>query len=187
MSFDTASIPDGANLVSAPLDMKILGSGLPGTNTHPASADQLVLVEATLSNPPVARFVDCATIGTVDAPIELAPRIDVGDVHASGDTPIQFVLGGAGLDAIDPTGFSHRGLRGGYDVDDVVVPGVENSLQIYLRSEASPIAGPRLTVAYDAVPEPGFAAGLFAGGLAAFGIARRRAAVRRDRRPSCGA
>ncbi|MBK7952257.1 MAG: hypothetical protein IPK00_26770 [Deltaproteobacteria bacterium] len=174
MPFDTSSIPDGANLVSATLDMKIL-AGFPSRNTHPGSADQLVLVEATLSNPPVASAVDYRTIGTVDSPIELAPRVDVGDVFTGAAAPIQFVLSSAGLDALDPTGFSHLGLRGAYDVDDVVVPGVENALQVYFRSEISPIAGPRLTVVYDAVPEPGFAAGLFAGGLAALGLARRRA------------
>ena len=174
MPFDTSGIPDGTNLLSATLDMKILGSGFPIVNSHPDSADQLVLVEATLSNPPVATFVDYATIGTVDAPVELAPRIDVGDVLTGGDTPIRFVLGPAGLDAIDPTGMSYLGLRGAYDVDDVVVLGVENALQIYFRSEASPIAGPRLTVVYDAVPEPGLAVGLGAGGLAVGLLARRR-------------
>jgi hypothetical protein len=174
MPFDTSSIPDGASLVSATLDMKILASGFPSMNTHPTLADQLVLVEATLSSPPVAVFTDYTTIGSVDSPIELAPRIDVGDVFTSGDTPIQFVLDTASLDAIDSTGFSYLGLRGAYDVDDVVVPGEENALQIYFRSEASPIAGPRLTVVYDAVPEPGFAVGLFTSGLAALMIARRR-------------
>lgn len=176
LPFDTSSIPDDASLVSATLDMKILDSGFPGMNTHPDSADQLVLVEATLANPPIAEFGDYDSIGTVDSPTELAPRVDVGDVFTSGDTPIQFVLDPAGLDALDPTGFSYLGLRGAYDVDDVVVPGVENSLQVYLRSEASPIAGPRLTVVYDAVPEPGFAMGLLTSGLAAIAFGRRRSA-----------
>lgn len=181
MPFDTSSIPDGANLVSATLDMKILGTGFPSRNTHPTSADQLVLVEATLSNPPIADVFDYATVGSVDAPVELAPRVDVGDVFTSGDAPIQFVLGSAGLDALDPTGFSYLGLRGAYDVDDVVVPGVDNTLAVYLRSEASPIAGPRLTVVYDAVPEPGFAMGLLGGALAALGVARRRGGLGADR------
>ncbi|MFK7894695.1 MAG: hypothetical protein AB8G23_02605 [Myxococcota bacterium] len=179
LPFDTSSIPDGANLVSASLDLKILADGFPTLNTHPDSADQLVLVEATLSEPPVAIFSDFSTIGAVDSPIELAPRIDVGDVFTSGDTPIQFVLGSEGLDALDPMGFSYLGLRGGYDVDDVVVPDENNSLQLYLRSEASPIAGPRLTVVYDAVPEPGFATGLLVSGLVGrflAGARRRRAA-----------
>lgn len=184
LPFDTSSIPDDATLVSAVLDMKILDSGFAGMNTHPDSADQLVLVEATLSSPPIAIFSDYATIGAVDSPVELAPRIDVGDVFTSGDTPIQFVLGPSGLDVLDPTGFSYLGLRGAYDVDDIVVPGEENSLQVYFRSEASPIAGPRLTVVYDAVPEPGFGAGLLAGGLGALMFARRRS---RERIPLGGA
>lgn len=174
MPFDTSSIPDQATLVSAVLDMKILDSGFAAMNTHPDSADQLVLVEATLSSPPVATFSDYSTVGTVDSPVELAPRIDVGDVFASGDTPIRFTLDAVGLDTLDPMGFSYLGLRGAYDVDDVVVPGEENALQVYFRSEASPIAGPRLTVVYDAVPEPGFAIGLLGSGLAALMLGRRR-------------
>lgn len=183
MPFDTSSIPDGVNLVSATLDMKIL-AGSASVNTHPGSADQLVLVEATLSDPPIASAVDYGTIGTVDAPIELAPRVDVGDVFTGAAAPIQFALSSASLDAIDPTGFSHLGLRGGYDVDDVVVSGVENALQVYLRSEISPIAGPCLTVVYDAVPEPGFSAGLVARGRAAVGMAWRRASSGCGRLPA---
>ena len=163
LPFDTSSLPDSAPLVSASLQLRVLTGLYLFENSHPASADQLVLVEPSLANPPVAELIDFSTFASLDDPTEGAPRIDIGDVQDASDFDIQFDLNPTGLGWIDPTGTTIFGLRGGYDVDDVTVPGEEPVLLLTFRSEASPTTGPKLSVRYQPVPEPGLAPGLLAG------------------------
>ena len=172
--FDTASIPDGVDVLSASLEMKLLEANFPTFNTHPESADQLVLVEATLANPPEVALTDYPTIGSLNNPIEGAPRVDLGDIMTGDDVPFQFDLNANGLAMINPSGYSLFGLRSAYDVDDIEIPGVLNRISVYFRSEESPVAGPRLRVTYEALPEPGTGLGLIVGCLALVAGSRRQ-------------
>jgi hypothetical protein len=154
--------------------MRVLRDNFMFANSHPASADQLVLVEPSLMTPPVAAQPDFGGVGSLDGPVEGATRVDVGDAQMPGDFDVQFDLNASGLGWIDVAGMSYFGLRTGYDVDDVSISGEEPVLLLYLRSEASPSTGPRLAVEYTAVPEPGTAAGAAACCIALAWLARRR-------------
>lgn len=177
LPFDTSSIPDDATLVSAGLTLRVLRDGFMFENSHPDSADQLVLVQPTLANPPIADSLDFGSFGSLDAPQEGAGRVDLGDVQAAVDFDIEFDLNATGLGWIDPTGTSLFGLRVGYDVDDVTLPGEEPVILVYLRSEASPTTGPKLTIDYTPVPEPTVRTGLSVGSLALVALRRRRRAL----------
>ncbi|MFQ5417330.1 MAG: FAD-dependent oxidoreductase, partial [Myxococcota bacterium] len=170
--FDTSSIPDDRSILSARLLLKLLASG--GiANSHPDSADQLVLVRPTLAIPPVAGLDDFDQFGSLDSPVEGAPRIDVGDSVVAGEIAA-FDLDASGLSWIDPVGWTTLGVRGGYDVDDVTVPGEETELQLFFRTSESPVAGPRLVVSYTALPEPGGPVMLVSGIALLSALGRRR-------------
>ena len=149
--FDTSPIPDGREVFSAELAMKVLTSGDPFVNSHPDSADQLALVRTALASPPVAALGDFDAFGSVDAPVEGAPRVDVSESLSPGQ-PFSFHLDATGRSWIDTAGWTTLGIRAAYDVDDVTLAGEQVELRMGLRTSESPVAGPRLIVAYDAGP-----------------------------------
>jgi len=152
LPFDTSSIPDGAQILSGELLLKVVMAG--GiANTHPDSADQLVLVHPTLAGPPQAWVGDYPNFGALDNPEEGGPRIDVGDEIAIGMIK-SWPLNATGLGWIDPTGWSTFGVRTGFDVDNVWFPGVAMDLHVQVRSSHSYTFGPRLVVEYAAAPNP---------------------------------
>jgi hypothetical protein len=146
--------------------MKGLDAGYPTSNSDPTGSDQLVLVKPTLADPPIAQLSDFPSFGALDAPVEGAPRVDVGDLQSGNDFPFQFDLNTTGLSWIDPADVTVLGLRSGFDADDSPPPGQDLSFAVYLRGDESPVAGPRLSVTYSAVPEPGLGIGLAMGCLA---------------------
>jgi hypothetical protein len=186
LPFDTSSIPDSATVLSADLNLRALTGTYLFENSHPASGDQLVLVQPALVNPPTAEPIDFGAFGSLDNPVEGA-RVDIGDIQTASDFDVQLDLNASGLSWIDPTGMTVFGLRGGYDVDDITIPGEEPVLLLTFRSEASPTTGPELSVRYTPVPEPGATAGLLAGTALLTWLQRGRRRIRghwpqRDRR-----
>jgi len=79
------------------------------------------------------------------------------------DFTFQFDLNAAGLAWVDSTGFTLLGLRSAFDVDNAPPASQDLDFRLYMRSEDSPVAGPRLSVTYAAAPEPGFGVGLAIG------------------------
>ncbi|MEZ4290527.1 MAG: hypothetical protein R3E53_08355 [Myxococcota bacterium] len=65
---------------------------------------------------------DFGSFTPVDAPAEGAPRIDVSDDITPGAS-ISFPLNATGISWIDDEGVSTFGIRWGFDVDDIEVPG----------------------------------------------------------------
>ncbi len=183
LPFDTSALPDGTAIDSAVLRLRYDAFGAPYQNTHPDSADQLVLVQTDDPEPAVRDRSDYGAFPPIDAPPEGAPRIDVSDTYApQGD--IELVLNATGLSWIDDAGVTRLGLRTAFDVDDVTFAAPEElSFKINLVPPDSPIAGPRLEVRYQpvAVPEPGTVVGLLAGAGVLAGLARRRGAGVADR------
>lgn len=152
LPFDTSLIPDDATVLSGELLLKIVLSG--GiADTHPDSADQLVLVRPTLASPPQAALADYPNFGALDNPVEGAPRIDVGDELAI-DLVKSWPLNASGLGWIDPAGWSIFGIRTGFDVDNVWFAGVPMELHVQIRSSDSYTFGPRLVVRYESAPPP---------------------------------
>ncbi len=149
--FDTSPIPDGRQVFSAELSLKVLSTGEPFFNSHPDSADHLVLVRSALTNPPLAALEDFDHFGLLDVPSEGAPRVDVSNSVVPGQR-FTFSLNSEGLSWIDSLGWTTLGIRTGYDVDDVTIPGEEPELRMGLLTSESPVAGPRLVVVYDAGP-----------------------------------
>jgi hypothetical protein len=162
LPFDTSRLPAGQPILAGGLTLKVLGFP-PIVNTHPALADQLVLVQTTFASPPGFVLEDFDRFGALDSPIEGAPRVDIGDSIVA-DAEVGFDLNVAGLSWIDPDGWTLLGLRGGYDVDDVILPGEESQINLSFRSSESPLFGPRLTVTYGSLAlPPGGAAGAVEG------------------------
>ena len=175
--FDTRALPDGAVIESATLRMKYSLFGDPYSNTHPESADDLVLVQTSDPDPTTRAESDYGVFLPVDAPPEGAPRIDVSETYVSnGD--VDFPLNATGVSWIDDEGYTLLGLRTGWDVDDVEVPaGEELDFGVNFVSVDSPISGPRLEVVYQPVPEPGLLS-LMAGGVSLLGVLGRRSSGR---------
>ena len=167
--FDTRALPDGAVIESATLRMKYSLFGDPYSNTHPESADDLVLVQTSDPDPTTRAESDYGVFLPVNAPPEGAPRIDVSETYVSnGD--VDFPLNATGVSWIDDEGYTLLGLRTGWDVDDVEVPaGEELDFGVNFVSVDSPISGPRLEIVYQPVPEPGFAL-LVAAGVGFVGV-----------------
>jgi hypothetical protein len=173
LPFDTSPLPDGAVLDSATLHLKYDVFGSPYSNTHPGSADQLVLVQTSDPQPTVREESDYGVFLPVDSPPEGAPRVDVSDTYVPG-APIPFPLNATGLSWIDDTGFTLLGLRTGWDVDDVYLPlPDEVDFNVNIVPPDSPISGPRLEVTYQPLPEPGVPGGI-GSGVALLGWLRRR-------------
>ena len=173
--FDTSSLPDGATIDSATLDLKLDLFWDPLVNSRPDLGDQIVLVQQNDPEPLVRAREDFGRFDPVDSPVEGAPRVDVGDSLTDGDR-FAFDLNAAGLSWIDDTGYTLLGLRTGYDVDDVEVLTEDVQFRAPIVPNDSGTAGPRLTVRYAPVPEPGVGMGLLIGGigLAAWTGTRRR-------------
>jgi hypothetical protein len=161
--FDTQALPDGAVIDSATLRMKYNVFGDPYSNTHPESADDLVLVQTSDPQPTVREKSDYGVFLPIDDPPEGAPRIDVSETYVpNGD--VNFPLNATGLSWIDDQGYSLLGIRTGWDVDDVEVPaGEELDFNVNFVPPYSPISGARLEVVYQPVPEPGTAVALASG------------------------
>jgi hypothetical protein len=152
LPFDTSRLPDSATILAGELLLKVVLAGGIG-NTHPDSADQLVLVHPVLANPPRAEVGDYPNFGTLDDPVEGGPRIDVSD-ELSIDLIKSWPLDADGLSWIDPGGWSIFGVRTGFDVDNVWFPGEEMDLRVQFRASDSLTVGPRLVVDYAAAPVP---------------------------------
>ena len=152
--FDTQALPDGAVITSATLRMKYNLFGDPYSNTHPESADDLVLVQTSDPDPTTRERSDYGVFLPVDDPPEGAPRIDVSETYVpNGD--VDFPLNATGLGWIDDAGYTLLGIRTGWDVDDVeVAAGEELDFGVNFVSTDSPVSGPRLEVTYQPVPEP---------------------------------
>ncbi len=173
--FDTQALPDGAVIDSATLRLRYDVFGDPYSNTHPESADDLVLVQTSDPDPMTREESDYGVFLPVDAPPEGAPRVDVSETWvANGD--VAFPLNATGLSWIQDQGFTLLGIRTGWDVDDVEgPPGEELDFGVNFVSTNSPISGPRLEVAYQPLPEPGVAWMVASGaGLLAWMRRRRR-------------
>jgi len=173
--FDTQALPDGAVIESATLRMKYSLFGDPYSNTHPESADDLILVQTNDPDPTTRTLSDYGVFQPVDTPPEGAPRIDVSDTHVpNGD--VDFPMNTTGLSWIDDQGYTLLGLRTGWDVDNVdVPPGEELDFGVNFVSLDSPLSGPRLEVVYQPVPEPGTGIALATGaGLLVWLRGRRR-------------
>jgi len=179
LPFDTSALPDGATLESATLHLKEDVFYEPYNNDHPASADQLILVQTQDPQPTVRELSDFGAFLPIDSPPEGAPRIDVSDTHVPGIT-YDFPLNATGLSWIDDQGFTRLGLRTGWDVDNVyVAPPDVLDFNITFVPPDSPISGPRLDVTYHALPEPGSTAGIASGAALLAWLHRRRRATRR--------
>ncbi|MHA7838061.1 MAG: hypothetical protein ACX98W_11435 [bacterium] len=172
--FDTGALPDGAVIEAATLRMKYNLFGDPYSNTHPESADDLVLVQTNDPDPTTRELSDYGVFQPVDGPPEGAPRIDVSETYVSnGD--VDFPLNTTGLSWIDDRGYTLLGVRTGWDVDDVEVPaGEELDFGVNFVSTDSPISGPRLEVVYQPVPEPGAGIALAFGGVMLAWLRSRR-------------
>ena len=174
LPFDTSGLPDGATLEAATLRLTHDLYWDAYTNSHPESADQLVLVQTNDPEPTVRALLDFGAFSPIDAPPEGAPRIDVSDTWVSHGEFV-FQLDATGLSWIDDTGFSLLGLRTAFDVDDVSIAAPEEvDFSIAFVPPDSPIAGPRLTVTYHPLPEPGASAGIVSGVVLLGWLARRR-------------
>ena len=179
--FDTQALPDGATIESATLRMKYDLFGDPYSNSHPESADDLILVQTNDPDPTTRELSDYGVFVPVDLPPEGAPRIDVSETYVpNGD--VDFALNATGLSWIDDQGYTRLGIRAGWDVDNVEVPpGEELDFGVNFVSVDSPISGPRLEVVYRPVPEPGFLS-LTAGGVWMLArLARRRRGMAKPR------
>lgn len=173
MPFDTQALPDGAVIESATLRMKYSVFGDPYSNTHPESADDLVLVRTNDPDPTTRELSDYGIFVPVDSPAEGAPRIDVSETWTP-NGEVEFVLNATGLSWIDDASYSRLGIRTGWDIDDVeVAPGEELDFGVTFVSVDSPVSGPRLEVVYQPVPEPGAGVAL-ASGVALLAWLRRR-------------
>ncbi|GEM_PF-5390733 len=172
--FDTQALPDGAVIDSATLRMKYSLFGDPYSNTHPESADDLVLVQTSDPDPLTRELSDYGVFLPVDNPPEGAPRIDVSETYVSnGD--VDFPLNTTGLSWIDDQGYTLLGIRTGWDVDAVEVPpGEELDFGAPFVSTDSPISGPRLEVVYQPAPEPGVGVALASGAIPLAAMRRRR-------------
>jgi hypothetical protein len=173
LPFDTSALPDGAEIDSATLDLKLDLFWDPYVNSHPASADQLVLVQTFDPDPLTRSLADFGDFVPVDLPVEGAPRIDAGDSLSPG-VPFAFELNAAGLSWIDDQGTTGLGVRTGFDVDDVPIFGELQELRVAVVPNDSAIAGPRLTVRYAPLPEPARAVAAAVGALLLAGFGRRR-------------
>ncbi len=173
LPFDTSALPDGAQIASATLDLKLDLFWDPYVNSHPDSADQLVLVETFDPDPLTRSLADYAAFVPVDLPVEGAPRIDASESLSAG-APFAFELNAAGLSWIDDQGTTGLGVRTGFDVDDVPIFGELQQLRTPVVPNDSAIVGPRLTVRYAPLPEPGAAIGAAVGALLLAGFERRR-------------
>jgi hypothetical protein len=178
LPFDTSVLPDGAVIDSASLLLKLDEYPDIG-NTHPELADQLVLVRTNDPDPLVRTRSDFGSFVPVDLPDEGAPRIDIGDELVDRQA-FSMPLDATGISWIDDAGYTLLGLRLAFDVDDVAVSGELQDLRIGIVPTSSPIAGPRLEVRYQPVPEPGQLAGLLSGGALLVALARRRRSGRRS-------
>ena len=172
LPFDTSALPDGAQIASATLDLKLDLFWDPHVNSHPDSADQLVLVETFDPDPLTRSLADFGAFVPVDLPVEGAPRIDAGDSLSAG-VPFAFELNAAGLSWIDDQGTTGLGVRTGFDVDDVPIFGEYQQLRVPVVPNDSAIAGPRLTVRYAPLPEPGIAIAVAVGALVLGALGRR--------------
>ncbi|MEZ4354808.1 MAG: hypothetical protein R3F16_14285 [Myxococcota bacterium] len=164
LPFDTSSLPDGSTIVSAEIQLTNDQYWEPPRNSHPDLGDQLVLVQTTDANPSIRETTDFGSFTPVDAPAEGAPRIDVSDDITPGAS-ISFPLNATGISWIDDEGVSTFGIRWGFDVDDIEVPGELVDVTTSIVPPDSPYLGPRLLVNYQAAPEPGFGLGVWVGGL----------------------
>ena len=173
MPFDTAALPDGALIDSATLRLKYNLFGDPYSNTHPESADDLILVHTNDPDPTTRELSDYGIFVPVDNPPEGAPRIDVSETYVpNGD--VEFPLNTTGLSWIDDEGYTLLGMRTGWDVDDVEVPAAEElNFGVNFVSTNSPISGPRLEVAYHPVPEPSAGLALASGSILLMWLRRR--------------
>lgn len=181
LPFDTSVLPDGALIDSATLHLKLDAYPDPITNNQPNSADQLVLVQTNDPQPTVRESTDFGTFVPIENPDEGAPRVEVDTLVAP--QPFSMALNANGISWIDDTGYAKLGLRWGFDVDDVSFPSGELEMRLGIVPPISPISGPRLEIDYTPVPEPGGAAGLFAGWAVLAGLSRRRGA-RQARNPA---
>ncbi len=172
LPFDTSALPDGAEIASATLDLKLDLFWDPYENSHPDSADQLVLVQTFDPDPLTRSLADYGAFVPVDLPAEGAPRVDAGDSLSAG-APFAFELNAAGLSWIDDQGTTGLGVRTGFDVDDVPIFGELQRLRTPVVPNDSSIAGPRLTVRYAPLPEPGMAIAVGIGALALAEFGRR--------------
>lgn len=178
LPFDTSPLPDGAAIESATVDLKLDLFWDPYVDSHPDSGDQLVLVETFDLDPLIRSVADFGAFVPIDAPVEGAPRIDAGDSLSAG-VPFAFELNAAGRSWIDDQGTTQLGVRTGFDVDDVPIFGELQQLRVPIVPNDSAIAGPRLTVRYSPLPEPGEAIGVGVGMLMLGAFGRRgRFAIR---------
>ena len=182
LPFDTSVLPDGATIESATLRLKLDEYPDIG-NTHPSLSDQLVLVQTNDSDPFVRSLSDFGSFVPVDAPPEGAARVDVGDDLVDYQS-FSMSLNETGLSWIDDAGYTRLGLRMAFDVDDDVVVGALQDLRVGIVPTSSPIAGPRLELEYQPVPEPGSLPGLLAGGALLQALARRSRTSARPRATS---
>lgn len=174
LPFDTQALPDGAVIESATLRMKYDLFGDPYSNTHPESADDLILVQTSDPDPTTRELSDYGVFLPVDSPPEGAARIDVSETYVA-NADVDFPLNATGLSWIDDQGYTLLGIRTGWDVDDVEVPaGEELNFGVNFVPTYSPISGPRLEIVYQPVPEPGAEIALASGAVLLTWLRRRR-------------
>ena len=172
--FDTSDLPDGVTLEAATLRLQHDKYWDPYSNSHPDSVDELVLVQTSDPQPTVRELSDYGAFLPIDSPPEGAPRLDVSDTYVL-EGEFVFPLNATGLSWIDDTGFTLLGLRTGWDVDNVSFAAPEElDLGIAFVPPDSPVAGPRLTVTYHPLPEPGAGAGIVSGAVLLAWLVRRR-------------
>ena len=176
--FNTEALPDGAVIESATLRMKYDLFGDPVSNTHPESADDLVLVQTSDPDPTTRERSDYGVFLPVDNPPEGAPRIDVSETFVpNGD--VDFPLNSTGISWIDDQGYSLLGIRTGWDVDGVeLAAGEELDFGVNFVPPNSPVSGPRLEVVYQPLPEPAAGIALASGLVVLTGLRRRAIRVR---------
>ena len=148
LPFDTSSIPDSSNILSAEMRLYVAEGAEPYGNSHPNSKDYMALVQTNLENPPFLNLGDFDQFGSLNNPLELSQRIDLSEEFEL-SSPITFILNGEGMNRINKNGWTTLGLRGGYDVENYYFPNEDTDLRASIYSSDSPIFGPLLNIVYS--------------------------------------
>jgi len=151
LPFDTSSIPSDAQVSSANIVLTDFNFFM--EDTHPESDDFMVVVPATVENPPFLAFEDFDQFGSIDNPLELSNRVDIGDhieVAGLNNNFVSFDLNENGFDNVNKNGFSSFGIRTGYDLfEHLPNNGEYTKLSIKFISARDEINPPTLYLSYS--------------------------------------
>ncbi|MEK7622062.1 MAG: zinc-dependent metalloprotease family protein [Patescibacteria group bacterium] len=145
LPFNT-SFPTNALLTSAALNINVYPASV--INTHPNSTDFVVLVPASLKNPPALNIEDFDQFGSIDNPLELSNRFDISQ-ELGPEGKMSLNLNQEGIKYINKKGFTIFGMRGGYDLNNETPNrGEDTNLSLQFSGAGSIYGGSKLIINY---------------------------------------